>query len=63
MPLFTVQADNGDILPIDSLAQEFAYNGDFLETITINYGGKTYIQTFTNNGTNITSISKWEVQP
>lgn len=63
MPLFTVQADNSEILPLDSLAQEFTYDGDFLETITVNYGGKTYVQTFTNNGTNITSISKWEAQP
>ena len=62
MSLFTVQGSNGTLLPMDSLAQVFAYNGDFLETITVVYEGTSYIQTFTNDGTNITAISKWVAQ-
>ena len=62
MALFTVQASNGVLLPMDSLAQEFGYDGDFLETITVEYEDITYIQTFTNDGTDITAISKWVAQ-
>ncbi len=62
MTLFTVQASNGKLLPMDSLAQTFAYDGDFLDTITVVYEDITYIQTFTNDGTDITVISKWVAQ-
>lgn len=58
----TVQADNGAMLPLVSLEQVFAYDGSFLETITVVYAGVTYVQTFTNNGTNITEISGWIAQ-
>lgn len=62
MSLFTVQASNGVLLPMDSLAQQFAYSGDFISTITVVYEDTTYIQTFTNDGTDITAISKWVAQ-
>lgn len=52
----------GEKVPLDSLEQDFAYSGGFLSTITVEYRGVTYIQTFTNNGTNITNISKWVQQ-
>lgn len=52
-------AINGMGLPIDSLEQTFAYDGSFVSTITVEYAGITYVQTFTNNGTQITNISQW----
>ena len=52
----------GAQIPLDSLAQTFAYSGNFLSTITIEYQGVTYVQTCENDGTNITSISQWVPQ-
>lgn len=59
------QPDGVD-LPLDALEQIFDYSGDFISTITVEYppgSGKTYVQTFTNDGVNITGISGWELQP
>lgn len=50
---------DGNNLPLDSLPQTFTYSGSFVETITVMYENKTYVQTFTNNGTAITAISGW----
>lgn len=63
----TVTASDGTALPIDSLPQVFAYSGSFLSTITVVYADNlgvenTYVQTFTNNGTEITAISRWVKQ-
>ena len=60
----TVQAYNSATgksvqLPLNDVPQVFAYLGGFLITITVVYAGVTYVQTFTNNGTNITAISAW----
>ena len=44
-------------LPLGSLDQTFTYDGTFTATITVIYGGVTFVQTFTNDGTNITNIS------
>ena len=55
----TVQANDGAMLPLDSLAQQFVYSGSFISTITVQYAGSTYVQTFLNNGTDITYISGW----
>lgn len=52
----------GSKVPLDSLEQTFGYVGGFLTTITVAYRGVTYVQTFTNDGTNITVISKWVQQ-
>lgn len=55
-------APNGLQLDVNSLEQTFTYDGDFVETITVEYppgSGMQYVQTFTNDGTNITSISAW----
>ncbi len=60
---FTIIASDGTLLPLESLEQTFTYDGEFVETITIEYVAKTFVQTFVNDGTNITSISKWVVQP
>lgn len=53
---------NGAAIPLDSLPQNFAYTGGFVSTITVVYQGITYVQTFTNDGTNITAISGWVPQ-
>jgi hypothetical protein len=58
----TVQANNGAMLPLDSLQTQIVYSGDFVSTITVVYQGITYVQTFLNDGTNITSISGWIAQ-
>ena len=58
----TVQANDGTMLPLDSITNTIAYSGSFVSTITVNYQGNTYVQTFTNNGTNITVISNWVKQ-
>ena len=55
----TVQANDGAMLPLSSLAQQFVYSGNFISTITVLYAGKTYVQTFLNDGTNIIYISGW----
>ncbi len=60
---FTIIASDGTLLPLDSLEQSFTYDGEFVDTITISYVAKTFIQTFVNDGTNITTISQWVVQP
>ena len=58
----TVTASNGVQLPIDSLAATLAYDGGFIDTITVEYRDVTYVQTFTNDGTDITAISQWVAQ-
>lgn len=55
----TVQASDGAMLPLDSLPTTIAYTGSFVQTITVSYAGNTYVQTFGNNGTQITTISGW----
>jgi hypothetical protein len=53
---------DGNALPVSSLNQTFVYSGSFVSTITVSYQSNTYVQTFTNNGTNITTISQWTKQ-
>ena len=55
----TVQANDGAMLPLDSIAVALTYSGSFPLTATVIYQGNTYVQTFANNGTNIISISNW----
>lgn len=49
-------------IPFESLEQAFVYSGGFISTITAEYEGTTYIQTFTNDGSNITNITEWVPQ-
>jgi hypothetical protein len=58
----TVTASNGVQLPTDSLGVTLTYSGAFVATMTTIYSGITYVMTFANNGTNITSISNWVAQ-
>ena len=53
------QGSDGAQIPVDSAPQTFTYDGTFIATIVIVYAGVTYTQTWTNDGTNITSISNW----
>lgn len=55
----TVQANDGEMLSLDSLAQQFIYSGSFIATISVFYAGNLYVQTFINDGTNIIYISNW----
>jgi hypothetical protein len=65
----TVTASNGVQLPLNDLEQTFTYDTSFVATISVMYRGipgqsglVQYIQTFTNDGTNITGISPWVAQ-
>lgn len=55
----TVQANDGAMLPLDSLPQQFIYSGSFISEIIVQYQGNTYTQTFENDGTNIIYVSGW----
>ena len=59
----TVTASNGVQLPLNDLEQTFTYDTTFVATISVMYRGipgqsglVQYIQTFTNDGTDITGI-------
>jgi hypothetical protein len=58
----TVTASNGVQLPLGDLEQTFEYDGTFVFTISVNYRDVVYIQSFSNDGTNITDISPWIAQ-
>lgn len=58
----SVMASDGVMLPIDSIAQTLGYTAGDLTTITVVYGGNTYVQTLTYTSGNITAISKWVKQ-
>lgn len=58
----TVTASNGAQLPIDSLSVNVVYSGSFVSTMTTQYSGTTYVQTFTNDGTHITAWTNWVAQ-
>ena len=53
---------NGMSLPVDSLPFTMTYSGSIVATITVHYAGITYINTFTNNGTQITGSSGYIAQ-
>jgi hypothetical protein len=57
----TVQANDGTMLPLDSIPVEIDYSGSFVSKMTVEYQGKIFVQTFTNDGTNIIYISGWEL--
>jgi hypothetical protein len=55
----TVLAVNGVALPIEDLQVTIGYDGSFVSTLTVTYNGLDYVQTISNDGTNITAISQW----
>lgn len=58
----TILSSNGVGLPINNLAVAITYDGSFVSTLTVVYNAITYVQTFLNDGTDITHISQWEPQ-
>jgi hypothetical protein len=58
----TVTANNGVQLPLSDLPISFEYSAGIIATQTTVYRGITYVQTFTNDGTNITSFTPFEAQ-
>ena len=50
-------------LPVNDLPVTITYSGTLPGSLTTSYQGVTYVQTFTNDGTNITGIGQWEPQP
>ena len=59
----TVVASDGVVVPVESLEQNYTYNGAFIDYIEVSYRGVTYRQTYTYNGSHIATISEWEAQP
>lgn len=57
-----IVASDGVTLPIDSLAQTLGYTGSNLTSVTVSYGGQTYVQTLTYTGVNLTGVSQWVKQ-
>lgn len=61
----TVQASDGTQLPLDDIPFQLAFDGNFLSTITVQYPRNSdgaeynYVQTFTNNGTQVTGGSRF----
>ena len=55
-------ADDGVVLPLESLAKSFGYTGDNLTTITVSHNGETYIKTLTYTGDKLTATSVWVKQ-
>ncbi len=62
MSSVTTIADDGTALPVGDLPVAFTHEGNFIATSTVEYIGNTYVQTYTNDGANVTSISRWEKQ-
>jgi hypothetical protein len=58
----TVQANDGTMLPVDSLPVVIGYAGQLPTTFTWTYQGNTYVQTLTYSGNNVINISGYEVQ-
>lgn len=59
----TVKASGGADLPIEALAKTFTYDGSGnVETISVEYQGTEYVQTFTYTGSSVTNISQWVPQ-
>ena len=57
-------AANGTPLPLASIAQSIAYNGDgTVSHVEVTHDGTTYRQTLTYTSGRITAVSAWEAQP
>ena len=58
----TSKADDGVILPLESLAKSFGYTGNNLTTITVSYNSETYVKTLTYTNDKLTATSVWVKQ-
>lgn len=57
-------AANGTPLPLASLAQSIAYNGDgTVSHVEVTHAGTVYRQTLTYTDGRLTAVSAWEAQP
>lgn len=57
-----VYASDDVLLPIDSLAKTYGQSAGQITTITVSYGGSTYVQTLTYNNGLIATESAWVKQ-
>lgn len=58
-----VIASDGKVIPAESLAQTYAYNGDgTMNYIQVAWDGATYRQTFTYSAGAVTGVSAWVKQ-
>lgn len=58
-----IQTIDGSSFDLDSLEQNFTYNGDgTVNTITVIYKTKSYLQSYTYTGGKVTKISAWILQ-
>lgn len=58
-----VNTSDGTQLPLSDVLQTFDWTDTgFLSTITVVYQNKTFVQTFTNDGTYYDTISGWILQ-
>lgn len=60
----SVQASNADVILLDSATMTYGYDGaGNLTAETAVYNGKTYVKTYTYNGSNVlTNRSGWVAQ-
>lgn len=59
----TVNASDGTILDLCSLANTFVFSGTQVQTISVQYRGNNYVQTFTYAGGQVSNISAWILTP
>jgi hypothetical protein len=57
-----VIGSDGNAIPITSVAHTYGYSGSNIVTDTVVYQGKTYVQTFTYTGGNLTGVSLYVKQ-
>jgi hypothetical protein len=62
LPFPAATADDGVVLPLESLAKSFGYAGDNLTTVTVSHNGETYVKTLTYTGDKLTATSVWVKQ-
>lgn len=64
-PLYVpgVEASDGTLVPVESLAQALTYDGSGnLSTVSVVWGGLTYTQTFSYTSGKLSGISAWVKQ-
>lgn len=57
-----VVGSDGMVIPIDSLTQTLGYTSGDLTSISVTYGGNTYVQTLTYSSGVLSTISGWVKQ-
>ena len=58
-----VVGDDGNTIPVDSLAVTYSYNADStLATETIVHDSITYVKSYTYSSGKLVGVSRWEAQ-